>query len=272
VRAKSPVAEGLLLRFAAAHAADSGAPEAEVAKAAEGLGLKRTADGKRWGDAVSVLRADLAQDAAEGRARDAWKRFDEKLRQHDDFGVRLLGAWLLAIETFDRNQGGYDRLAAGLRFIGKEVSREQAAHVEALAASVEAAAKCSKCKSGRIPCPKCGGDGKADVKCPKCDGQGHFEKGGGTVMCSACNGKGVFRGVDCGCARTNNQVDCPDCKGKSWLPQLATPDLALLATLKECPHCRGFGMPPVGVAMTCGVCYGFGKVLVPTADPKKVLR
>ncbi|HTF55857.1 MAG TPA: hypothetical protein VK661_01195, partial [Planctomycetota bacterium] len=48
VRAKSPNAEGLLLRFAAAHAADCGATEAEVTRAAEGLGLKRTADGKRW--------------------------------------------------------------------------------------------------------------------------------------------------------------------------------------------------------------------------------
>ncbi|HEU4333210.1 MAG TPA: hypothetical protein VFT32_01830, partial [Candidatus Eisenbacteria bacterium] len=268
----APAAE-LLFRFAAAHAADSGASEADVQKAAEGLGLKRAADGKRWGDALSVLKADLVAEIQAGRVKDAWRRFDDTYRHHADFGVRLLGAWLLTLETFERNQGGYDRLGAGLRFIGKGMSKTQEAHAEALAEGLEAIAKCAKCKgSGQITCPKCGGDGKMDVPCKRCEGKGQYEKGGGMVMCRECLGKGVHKDVDCACARTSGKLTCPDCKGKMWSPQVADADISKVAILKECEACNGFGLPPVGVALTCPTCFGFGKLLVPTADPKRTLK
>jgi hypothetical protein len=272
VKAKSPGAADLLLRFAAAHAADSGAPEADVLKASEGLGLKRTADDKRWGDALSVLKADVASEILSGRPKDAWKRFDETLRHHDDFGVRLLGAWLLAVETFSRNNGGYDRLAAGFRYIGKEQPAIFASHADALAEGVEAAAKCSKCKGGSIACPKCGGDRKLDIDCKRCEGTGRYEKGGGSVMCRECNGKGKFFDVSCTCMRTSGQVDCPDCKGKEWKSQVEKADVAMVATLNNCDTCRGLGLPPVGLALTCRSCFGLGKYLVPKADAKKTLK
>ncbi|HZL73606.1 MAG TPA: hypothetical protein VFC86_14205 [Planctomycetota bacterium] len=270
--ANMPAAE-LLFRFAAAHAADSGAAEADVQKAGEGLGLRRTADDKRWGDALSVLKADIVAEILAGRPKDVWRRFDDTWRHHDDFGVRLLGAWLLATETFGRNNGGYDRVAAGLRTIGKGMSKAQIAHVEALADGVDALAKCVKCKgSGQITCPKCGGDGKLDVKCQKCDGKGTYEKGGGTVMCRECLGKGVHKDVDCACARTSGKLTCPDCKGKMWTLQLADADISKVATLKDCEACAGFGLPPVGVALSCPGCFGLGKTLVPASDPKKTLK
>jgi hypothetical protein len=271
-KAKCPAAGEILMRFAAGHAADSGASEAEVLKAAEGLGLKRTADDKRWGDALSVLKADLSGEILAGRVKEAWRRFDDTYRHHDDFGVRLLGAWLLAVETFERNQGGYDRLAAGLRFISKDASPERAAHVEALADGVAALAKCSKCKGGTITCPKCGGDSKLDIPCQKCDGKGSYEKGGGTVMCRECLGKGVHKDVDCTCGRSSGKVPCPDCKGKMWAAQLAAPDLEKVATTRPCRVCDGQGLPTVGLALTCPSCFGLGKMLVPVADPKKVLK
>ncbi|HZN61748.1 MAG TPA: hypothetical protein VFC90_05025, partial [Planctomycetota bacterium] len=240
-KARNPAAAELLLRFAAAHAADSGAPEADVQKAAEGLGLKRTADDKRWGDALSVLKTDLVEEFRAGRVRDSWRRFDDTWRHHDDFGVRLLGAWLLATETFGRNSGGYDRLAAGLRFIGKDEPADRVAHVEALAAGVDALAKCAKCKGGAIVCPKCGGDSKVDIKCQKCDGKGQFEKGGGMVMCRECLGKGVHKDVDCVCGRSSGKVQCPDCKGKMWAAQVADADISKIATLRDCRRCDGLG-------------------------------
>ncbi len=273
LKAKSPQAAEVLLRFAAAHAADSGAPEADIQLVAEGLGLKRTADGKRWGDAVSVLKADLAGEILAGKVKEAWRRFDDTLRHHDDFGVRLLGAWLLAVETFERNQGGYDRLAAGLRFIGKEASKSQVAHVEALAAGVDALAKCDKCKgSGQITCPKCGGDGKLDVTCQRCEGKGTYEKGGGTVMCRECLGKGKHTDVPCSCARTSGKITCPDCKGKMWATQLAKADLSKVANVTACLTCNGRGLPPVGVALVCPTCFCLARIFVPAADPNKTLK
>jgi hypothetical protein len=272
VRAKASGSEALLMEFAAAHAADSGATEADIAKAAAGLNLKRTADGRRWGSETAALRADLAMEAATGRARYAWKRFDEKLRHHDNLGVRYLGAWLLTLETLDVNKGGYDRLAAGWRFIAKGQNPAVAEHIEAIAAGVEAAAKCAGCKSGRIPCTRCGGDGKMDVTCARCGGKGDYEKGGGTVMCRDCLGKGVFKDVFCGCDRQNNQIDCPKCKGKTWIAEIADPAPSKVATFKPCQMCGGLGMPPVGVAVTCADCFGLGKILVPASDPNKTLR
>jgi hypothetical protein len=268
-KAANPSAGDLLFRFAAAHAADSGAPEADVQKAAEGLGLKRTADDKRWGDALSVLKADLVTEIQSGRVKDAWRRFDDTYRHHDDFGVRLLGAWLLAVETFDRNQGGYDRLGAGLRFIRKGATKAQEAQVEMIADSLDALAKCAKCKGvGSITCPKCGGDGKMDVKCQKCDGKGTYEKGGGTVMCRECLGKGVHKDVDCACARTSGKITCTDCKGKMWATHVAGADLSMLASFKMCEPCSGYGLPPVGLALACPSCHGLGKTLGPPESKK----
>jgi hypothetical protein len=262
----------LLLRFAAAHAADSGASEADVQKVADGLGLRRTADDKRWGDAVSVLKANLAAEILAGRPRDTWRRFDDSYRNHSDFGVRLLGAWLLAIETYQRNQGGYDRVASAFKSIGKDESADRASHVDALAAGVESEARCEKCKGGSITCPKCGGDSKLDVPCSRCEGKGKYDKGGGTVMCRDCVGKGVHKDVDCSCARTSGKITCPDCKGKMWAAQLPNADIARVATLRDCRPCDGQGLPSAGVAVPCPACFGLGKILVPASDPKKTLR
>ena len=137
---------------------------------------------------------------------------------------------------------------------------------------MEAAAKCSKCKGGSIACPKCGGDRKLDVDCKRCEGTGRYEKGGGSVMCRECNGKGKFFDVSCTCMRTSGQVDCPDCKGKEWKPQVEKADLKMVATMNNCDTCRGQGLPPVGLALTCRSCFGLGKVLVPKVDPKKAIR
>lgn len=272
VRAKSPGSEALLMEFASAHAADSGAPVADVVQAAQGLGLRQTADGRRWGSEAAALRADLAMEAATGRARYAWKRFDEKLSHHDNFGIRYLGAWLLTLETLEKNEGGYDRLAAGWRAIAKGQGPGIVDHVGALAAGIEAAAKCTGCKTGRVACTRCGGDGKLDMTCARCDGKGEYDKGGERVMCRDCLGKGVFKDVPCGCARANNQIECPKCKGKTWLAAIPDPGPAKVATFSSCEMCAGLGMPPVGVAVTCADCFGLGKLLVPAADPEKTLR
>src|SRR5262245_2383889 len=125
---------------------------------------------------------------------------------------------------------------------------------------------------GSITCPKCGGKGKLDVKCQKCDGKGTYEKGGGTVMCRECLGKGEHKDVDCTCQRTSGKVQCPDCKGKMWALQVAEPDLAKVATLKSCPACEGLGLPPVGIALPCPHCFGYGFTFVPAVDPKRTLK
>lgn len=275
VRAKSAEAAAVFQLFAAAHAADAqqlGAGQADVTKAAQAAGLSRTSDG-RWGDETSVLKLSLAHEAIATKVKEARARFEGRFRNHNDFGVRYLGVYLVLIETIERNQGGFDQLVAALRVVGKNGPPAAAMHLDALATGIEALARCSQCKNGLVPCPKCGGDGKADVKCPNCDGKGRIDKGnGGTYMCSKCLGAGTFKNVECGCSRTGNKVECPACKGKVWLNQITDASLTSILILRDCGRCRCQGSLLDRVALPCPDCFGLGRLIVPSRDPSKILH
>ncbi len=275
VRSKDPEAVPIFELFAAAHVADAsqlGAGVADLSKAADAAGLRRTADQRFWGSVAPVLRLNLGREAVGARVANAASRFESTFRSHADFGVRYIGVYLLLAETLETNKGGFERLVNALRAVGKSGPPSAASHLDTLALSIETLARCDKCQNGRVPCPNCGGDGKRDVKCGNCEGKGKIEKGGGTIMCNQCRGAGTFKGIDCGCARTGNKVDCPACKGKIWLASLANPSLTGVLTLRDCSRCHGSASILDRVAVPCPDCLGLGRIIVPVKDPTKILH
>jgi len=264
VRAKDPGAARMMSLFAAAHAGDAsrlGAGASDVARAAAAAGLAKCGD--VWGDDVSALQLQLAREAVGARLSGTLAKFDAKFRNHPEFGVRFLAAYQILVETIERNSGGYDKLVAALRAVGRSAPAGAAEQLEALAANVERLGRCAQCENGRIKCPKCGGDGKADVKCPECDGAGRYEKNGGMKMCPRCNGKGLFRDVACGCVRTGCRVECPGCRGKLWFAQAPDASLTRVLTLGHCARCDGRGTSIERVALPCVECHGLGRRVVP---------
>ncbi len=275
LKAADPAAAHLPLLYAAAHAADAlltGAPEATVAKAAQAAGLRRSGDGRCFGEEAAILVVDLAREVAGGKPQNAQSRYTATWKSHPDFAVRYLGLLLVVAEVFDRNSGGFEACVKQVRAAAAEAGPSAAAHLGALADRIQALARCTQCENGKVKCPKCAGDGKLDVKCKKCDGTGFYEKGGGRVMCNDCRGKGVYKDVECGCGKTGNKTDCTNCKGKTWYPKLGTPDLAEIYTLKTCTHCSGRGTGVPNVALACPFCGGLGRAAIPTGDPAKTLR
>lgn len=275
LRTKDADGARFLAYVAAAHAADAlltGAAEAEVAKLLPKAGLRRSSDGRRFGEDPAMLVLDLAREAAGLKVQNAMGRFASTWKSHPHFPVRYAGALLVVLETFDRNSGGYEACHKAVKSVAAEGGPEAAAHLNAIADRIQQLAKCGQCENGRVKCPKCGGDNKMDVKCTKCDGNGRIEKGGGTIMCQACRGEGVFRNVECSCGKTGNKVECPACKGKVWLAKLPSSSISEIFTMKDCPGCAGKGTLVPNVALTCPFCDGLGKTVFPTGDPEKTLK
>ena len=87
-----------------------------------------------------------------------------------------------------------------------------------------------------------------------------------SYMCKTCSGTGhssIKNCTDC----PNGFIDCTQCE-----PLRKPPTIEDICDMAACPTCEGRGSLFRGAEWTCHRCLGLGRILVPLADPKKVLN
>ena len=136
-----------------------------------------------------------------------------------------------------------------------------------------------ECRTGRVPCPQCHGNGKGEGMCATCQGKGRVGAPGAidptqvTQRCNDCDGKGFHK----------DKPPCPNCEGspvgigylkcsackEGRKASFAAPS-AVFET-EACASCGGKGWPAEGKAVACPKCQGLGVRLKPVASPFKTL-
>ncbi|MBI2933764.1 MAG: hypothetical protein HYY16_19140 [Planctomycetes bacterium] len=260
----------LLLLFAAAHlSALIGQPASkEIDAIAMDLGLIATRGTFATNDGLAI--ADFHRWFADGEYDLGIVQFQREYGDSPNFCVRYAHGVLLvakAVEKLRNFNKAYDYLEKqAKRFPGKI-----GLHLAALARSVRAAEICRVCAGqGTLRCNICKGRGKADFQCKTCGGSGKVQTmRRGVVDCKACKGKGGWMNADCPKCGATGRMDCKarDCDGPK-----PTPKFEDVAEAWACETCRGTGLIFTRLAIVCTECQGIGGILVPKADPKKLLK
>lgn len=250
--------------FGLAHLASAAAgPEREKAAATLGAVVRNGWVGTPEGFALR----DLGGWIATGDYDLAALAFVREYRSVDTPSVRFVWSYAL-LRLVQEKKRGFDRPVSALGTIQTSDApfRE---HAAALARSIKAVAVCGVCMGqGKLRCTNCHGQKETRFLCARCKGKGHTVSSlGAKLVCPDCRGTGVERIVKCEKCKDGWNA-CKQCDGKKHEP----PELEEICSASACQLCEGRGTPFSRVLVPCPGCRGLGLVLVPKADPSKVLR
>lgn len=250
--------------FGLAHLASSPAgPEREKAAATLGVVVRNGWVGTLEGFALR----DLGGWIATGDYDLAALAFVREYRSIDTPSVRFVWSYAL-LRLVQEKKRGFDRPVSALGTI-QAADAPLREHAAALARSIKAVAVCGVCLGqGKLRCTNCHGQKETRFLCARCKGKGHTVSSlGAKLVCPDCRGTGVERIVRCEKCKDGWNA-CKQCDGKKHEP----PELEEICAASACQLCEGRGTPFSRVLVPCSGCRGLGLVLVPKADPSKVLR
>jgi len=129
---------------------------------------------------------------------------------------------------------------------------------------------CPRCKGGKtIPCPDCGGKGYSKMErhdCEVCSGRGGgrcgYCRGTGKGPCTNCNGTGrTTGGTVCGVCGGTGRGTCTHCGGDGYLKCKACKAKGFIVKTTACPACKG------EKSVACPDCGGTGVLPPPDLAP-----